>query len=78
MANGGGPACLRLRVVCDPATVDPRFLVDEAKLDLIADVIAAHWPEQVTAADHATLGEWPAAVAARAALLDALDLAELR
>jgi succinylarginine dihydrolase len=28
MANGGGPACLRLRVVADPATVDPRFLVD--------------------------------------------------
>ena len=23
MANGGGPACLRLRVVADPATVDP-------------------------------------------------------
>jgi succinylarginine dihydrolase len=26
MANGGGPACLRLRVACDPADVDPRFL----------------------------------------------------
>ena len=36
MANGGGPACLRLRVVADPATVDPRFLVDEARLDRIA------------------------------------------
>ncbi|MEQ8771210.1 MAG: N-succinylarginine dihydrolase, partial [Erythrobacter sp.] len=24
MANGGGPACLRLRVVCDPASVDSR------------------------------------------------------
>ena len=77
MANGGGPACLRLRVVCDPATVDPHFLVDEAKLDRIAAVIAAHWPERVTAADHATLGDWPAAVAARAALLEALDLVEL-
>ncbi len=31
MANGGGPACLRLRVVADPATIDPRFLVDEAR-----------------------------------------------
>ena len=31
MANGGGPACLRLRVVADPATVDPRFLLDEAQ-----------------------------------------------
>ncbi len=35
MANGGGPACLRLRVVCDPATVDPRFMLDEAKADLL-------------------------------------------
>ena len=77
MANGGGPACLRLRVVCDPATVDPRFLVDDAKLDRLAAVIAAHWPEHVTAADHATLGAWPQAVAARAELLRALDLAEL-
>jgi succinylarginine dihydrolase len=77
MANGGGPACLRLRVVCDPATVDPRFLVDAAKLDRIAAVVAAEWPERVTAADHATLGDWPAAERARRALLEALDLGEL-
>ncbi len=77
MANGGGPACLRLRVVCDPATVDPRFLVDGARLDMIAAVVEAHWPEQVAPAEIATLGAWPAAVAARAALLEALDLAEL-
>ena len=77
MANGGGPACLRLRVVCDPATVDPRFLVDEAKLDLITSVVETHWPQEVTAADHDTLGAWPAAIEARAALLRALDLVEL-
>ena len=77
MANGGGPACLRLRVVCDPTTVDPRFLVDDARLDRIAAVIEAHWPEQVTPAELDTLGAWPAAVAARAALLEVLDLAEL-
>ena len=47
MANGGGPACLRLRVVADPASVDPRFLVDEAKLDRIADVVREPWPEQI-------------------------------
>jgi succinylarginine dihydrolase len=68
---------LRLRVVCDPTTVDPRFLVDDAKLDRIAAVIKAHWPEQVTPAELDTLGAWPAAVAARAALLEVLDLAEL-
>lgn len=54
MANGGGPACLRLRVVADPATVDPRFLVDEGKLDLIADVVTAHWPEAIAPLDLAS------------------------
>ena len=77
MANGGGPACLRLRVVCDPLDVDPRFLVDDAKLDRIAAVIEAHWPERVGPEDHATLGDWPAAEAARLALLSELDLREL-
>jgi succinylarginine dihydrolase len=47
MANGGGPACLRLRVVADPDTVDPRFLVDPAKLDRIADVIETYWPSDI-------------------------------
>ncbi|MDF7777147.1 N-succinylarginine dihydrolase [Sphingomonas sp. AOB5] len=47
MANGGGPACLRLRVVADPATADPRFLVDDTKLDAIAAVIEAYWPEVI-------------------------------
>ncbi|MBA2936262.1 N-succinylarginine dihydrolase [Sphingomonas sp. CGMCC 1.13654] len=77
MANGGGPACLRLRVVCDPATVDPRFLVDEAKLDRLAAVIEAHWPGSVHPDQIETLGAWPDAVAARKTLLEALDLSEL-
>jgi succinylarginine dihydrolase len=77
MANGGGPACLRLRVVCDPLTVDPRFLLDEAKAELIESVIAKAWPEQI---DPAELGSETLAaqvIAARAALLDALDLSVL-
>jgi succinylarginine dihydrolase len=77
MANGGGPACLRLRVVADPATIDPRFLVDASKLDLIASVVAAHWPEAIA---HDAIAD-PALIAriedARAALLAALDLVEL-
>ena len=77
MANGGGPACLRLRVVCDPGAVDPRFLVDDAKLDRIAAVIKARWPERVGPEDHATLADWPAARQARAALLEELRLSEL-
>lgn len=77
MANGGGPACLRLRVVADPDTVDPRFIVDDAKLDAIADVVRRHWPEQI---HHEELQK-PALIAeieeARAALLDSLELGEL-
>lgn len=74
MANGGGPACLRLRVVCDPAHVDPRFLLDEAKADRIEAVIAANWPQQIDPADIGTDALAQDIVTARAALLAALDL----
>ncbi len=78
MANGGGPACLRLRVVADPAAVDPRFLVDPSKLDRIGDVIRKYWPAQIA---HDSL-QRPTLIAdverALAALLETLDLPELR
>jgi succinylarginine dihydrolase len=77
MANGGGPACLRLRVVCDPATVDPRFLVDEAKLDTMAGIVEAHWPEAIDPADLSNPALWDAIRAARLAMLQALQLTEL-
>ena len=77
MANGGGPACLRLRVVANPATVDPRFTVDEAKLNLIGEVIRREWPVEI---HHEELQQ-PSLIAhverARAALLEALGLDEL-
>lgn len=77
MANGGGPACLRLRVVADPATVDARFLVDEARLDQVARVVERHWPSEI---DHLAL-QSPGLIAdverARSALLDALGLTDL-
>jgi succinylarginine dihydrolase len=77
MANGGGPACLRLRVQCDPADVDPRFLVDEAKLDRLAKVIGRTWPSEIAANEI----QAPALVAeierARRDLLGELGLAEL-
>ena len=77
MANGGGPACLRLRVVADPGAVDPRFIVEEALLDRIADVIRRSWPEQI---HHDDLQQ-PALVAeverARSSLLEALGLGQL-
>ena len=77
MANGGGPACLRLRVVADPATVDPRFIADDAKLDRIADVVAKHWPEAIAPGDLASATLAGDVRAARAALLETLDLGEL-
>jgi succinylarginine dihydrolase len=77
MANGGGPACLRLRVVTEPAMVDPRFLVDERKLDRIAEVVRQYWPEQI-ASDELQQPRLIADIeAALRALLDSLDLAEL-
>ncbi|NCP19929.1 MAG: N-succinylarginine dihydrolase [Erythrobacter sp.] len=77
MANGGGPACLRLRVVADPVTVDPRFLLDEEKADRIEAVIAQHWPERIEPEQIGTDALAQQVHAARAALLAALDLSEL-
>jgi succinylarginine dihydrolase len=77
MANGGGPACLRLRVVADPTTVDPRFLVDEAKLDRIASAIERFWPAEI----HIDELQVPAQIQdielARTKLLETLDLLQL-
>jgi succinylarginine dihydrolase len=77
MANGGGPACLRLRVVADPATVDPRFLVDAEKLDRIAAMIGQFWPAEIHIQDL----QKPALVRdverARTNLLETLDLLQL-
>ncbi|WP_126175330.1 N-succinylarginine dihydrolase [Tsuneonella rigui] len=77
MANGGGPACLRLRVVADPATVDPRFLLDEVHADRLEQLIARAWPEQIDPVDlgRDTLAQ--SVVTARQALLDVLELEEL-
>ena len=77
MANGGGPACLRLRVVADPAAVDPRFLLDESKIARIESVVAATWPEAIHPGQLRDAGLAAQVVAARRALLETLDLAEL-
>ena len=78
MANGGGPACLRLRVACDPNEVDPRFLVDEPKLDLLADTIARCWPEEIASDGIQSPSLVSQIERARFALLDLLGLTELQ
>jgi succinylarginine dihydrolase len=77
MANGGGPACLRLRVVADPATVDPRFLLDEAKADRMAKVISDYWPETIEPAQIGDTALADRVITARNMLLKELDLSEL-
>ena len=74
MANGGGPACLRLRVQCDPADIDPRFLVDETRLDRIAAVVERHWPEEIHSSEIQTDALVRSVTEARRALLAELRL----
>ena len=77
MANGGGPACLRLRVVADPATVDARFLLDEAKAQRIESVIAQAWPERIEPEEIGSEKLAKTVIEARVALLAVLSLDEL-
>lgn len=77
MANGGGPACLRLRVVADPATIDSRFLVDAQRLDALAAVVEAHWPAAITPGEIGSAELVTRVEAARRALLEAMGCVEL-
>ncbi len=77
MANGGGPACLRLRVVADPQTVDPRFLLDPAKAHRIEAIITRYWPETIAPAELGSAALATQVTTARAALLTALELSDL-
>ncbi|MBS7670897.1 N-succinylarginine dihydrolase [Croceicoccus gelatinilyticus] len=77
MANGGGPACLRLRVVADPATVDQRFLLDESKAESIGSVIDQYWPESIAPDEIGGQKLAEQVTNAREKLLSVLNLKEL-
>lgn len=77
MANGGGPACLRLRVVADPVHIDTRFLLDDRTLDALEQLVACCWPEEIAPSQLGDLHLAAEAAAARYALLDLLNLSEL-
>jgi succinylarginine dihydrolase len=80
MRNGGGPACLRLRVAVDDAAysaIDPRFLLDEARCDLIERIVDMQWPEQVALSDLGSPDLWAQCRTARYALLEGVGLDEL-
>lgn len=76
MANGGGPACLRLRVVCDP----PRSIRASCwtkPRPTSSKVSSPAPPEQIDPSDIGSDSLAASVIAARLALLDALDLAQL-
>ena len=79
MRNGGGPACLRLRVAVDDdafAAIDSRFLLDAAKCDTIEQVVTAYWPERIDLDDLGDPALWEQCWTARCALLEALGFEE--
>ncbi|MEZ5228862.1 MAG: N-succinylarginine dihydrolase [Acidimicrobiales bacterium] len=54
MSNGGGPACLRLRVVLTPSersALGARVLVDEPMLDQLAAWVERHYRDELRPAD---------------------------
>ncbi len=78
MRNGGGPACLRLRVQVDEAAlaaIDQRFLLDERKWEALVRVVEERWPERITPSDIGNSALWEQAWAARRALLAEMGLA---
>ncbi len=77
MKNGGGPACLRLRVALSDAAlacVDPRFLVDAAKIDRLERLVEQWWPEAIAPADLGNAALWRQCHAAQDALLAELKI----
>lgn len=64
MRNGGGPACLRLRVPASPAAraaIHPGYLLDHRRLDALCGLVERHWPEAVAPADLMEPGLWDVA-----------------
>lgn len=78
MKNGGGPACLRLRVALSDAAlaaVDGRFLVDAAKIDRLERLVEQWWPETIAPAELGNAELWRQCHAAHDALLAGLGIA---
>ncbi len=75
MRNGGGPACLRLRVQVGEdalAAIDPRFMLDETICGRIEAVVAREWPEAIGFDDLGDPRLWEQCARARAALIETL------
>ncbi len=54
MRNGGGPACLRLRVVLsdeERAATNPNFLLDDARISALEDWVRKHYRDRLSPDD---------------------------
>jgi succinylarginine dihydrolase len=80
MRNGGGPACLRLRVVMTDSQIaecHQGVLLDEEKIDALQDVVRATYRETLAPSDLADPGFLDECRNARNRLLEILELTEL-
>lgn len=71
MANGGGPACLRLRVPLSKAAleaVDQRFILTPKRWEKLYQLVENFWPEKITPDDLVLPELWKTAVRAHWAL----------
>lgn len=80
MRNGGGPACLRLRVVMTPEQIEAchqGVLLDEERIDELQAVIRSTYRDKMSPSDLADPAFADECRAAREALLRVLELEEL-
>jgi succinylarginine dihydrolase len=71
MKNGGGPACLRLRVPMDEAAlaaVRPGYILDDARWEALARTVEAAWPQTIAPSDLDNPALWDQVIAAQGAL----------
>jgi succinylarginine dihydrolase len=64
MRNGGGPACLRLRVPVSPAAraaIHPGYLLDPRRWERLAVLVERFWPESIAPTDLLEPDLWSAA-----------------
>ena len=77
MRNGGGPACLRLRVLLNEAelaAVNPNFLLDEARFDALENWVRTHYRDRLAPEDLRDPDFMTSAFAALDALTQLLDM----
>lgn len=77
MRNGGGPACLRLRVVLsedEAKAANPAFILDEARIAALESWVNAHYRDRLVPADLADPALMEESFAAMQALTDLLGM----